>query len=73
MTREVFNKLAETRFSAMLGFNVECGMMNCKEGIFVSIIAEGNRKNEMAKLPNLNGEIDFDEELNETFAYVKLN
>lgn len=57
----------------MLGFQVECGMMNCKEGIFVSIIAEGNKTNEMRNLPNLNGDVDFDEELNETFAYVKLN
>ena len=73
MTREVFNKLAETRFSAMLGFKVDCGMVNAKEGLFVSIIAEGNRTKEMATLPNIEGEIDFDAELNETFAYVKLN
>lgn len=73
MTREMFNEIAETRFSAMLGFKVECGMMNCKEGIFVSLIAEGNKVKEMAILPNLDGEIDYDEELNETFAYVKLS
>lgn len=73
MTREIFNKIAETKFSAMLGFEVECGMMNCTEGIFVSLIAEGNKVKEMDILPNLNGDIDYDEELNETFAYVKLS
>ena len=73
MTREVFNQVAKMKFSAMLGFNVECGMVNAKEGIFVSIIAEGNKSAEMRDLPNLESEIEFDEELNETFAYVKLN
>lgn len=73
MTREQFNKVAEQQFSAMLGFKVECGLMNCKEGFFVSLIAEGNKANEMKSLPNLDGDVDYDEELNETFAYVKLN
>lgn len=73
MTREMFNKIAETRFGAMLGFKVECGMVKCTEGIFVSLIAEGNKVKEMATLPNLDGGIDYDEELNETFVYVKLS
>lgn len=73
MTREMFNKIAATRFGAMVGIPVECGMMNCKEGIFVSVIAEGNKIKELSKLPNLDGEIDYDEELDETFAYVKLS
>lgn len=73
MTREVFNQVAKMKFTEMLGFNVDCGMVNAKEGIFVSIIAVGNKSAEMSNLPNLDGEIEFDEELNETFAYVKLN
>ena len=73
MTREVFNQVAKMKFTAMLGFDVECGMVTAKEGVFVSLIAEGNKSAEMAKLPNLDGDVDFDEELNETFAYVKLN
>lgn len=73
MTREVFNQVAKMKFTAMLGFNVECGLVHAKEGTFVSLIAEGNKSEEMKSLPNLEGEIDFDEELNETFAYVKLN
>ena len=72
MTREMFNKIASAKFSAMVGFHLDAGMINAKEGIFVSLIAEGNKVKEMAVLPNLDGEIDYDEELNETFAYVKL-
>lgn len=73
MTREMFNKVAEARFSAIVGFSVECGMMNCTEGIFVSVIAEGNKVKELAVLPNIDGTIDYDAELDETFAYVKLS
>lgn len=72
-TREQFNKVAALRFSALLGFAVECGLMNCTEGLFVSLIAEGNKTAEMAKLQNLDGEVDYDAELDETFAYVKLS
>lgn len=71
--RKQFNNQAAMRFSAMLGFSVECGVMFCTEGIFVSVIAEGNKTSEMKVLPNLNGEIDYDAELDETFAYVKLS
>lgn len=73
MTREMFNKVAEARFSAIVGFSVECGMMNCTEGLFVSVIAEGNKVKELAVLPNIDGTIDYDAELDETFAYVKLS
>lgn len=73
MTRTEFNKIAAARFSAMVGFSLEAGLMDCKEGFFVSLIAEGNKAKEMAILPNLFGEIDYDEELDETFAYVKLS
>lgn len=74
MTREDFTKIAKAQFSAILGFDIEdCGLVNATEGLFVSLIAEGNRTKEMSKLPNLYGDVDFDEELNETFAYVKLN
>lgn len=73
MTRETFNKIAADKFSAMVGFPLEAGMMNCKEGIFVSLIAEGNKVKELAVLPNLDGDIDYDAELDETFAYVKLS
>lgn len=73
MTRTDFNKIAAARFSAMVGFPLEAGMMNCTEGIFVSLIAEGNKVKEMSILPNLDGDIDYDAELDETFAYVKLS
>lgn len=73
MTRELFNKTAAAKFAALLGFSVEAGLMNCTEGIFVSLIAEGNKVAEMAKLPNLDGDVDYDAELDETFAYVKLS
>lgn len=72
-TRAQFNKLAALRFSALLGFAVECGLMNCSDGIFVSLIAEGNKTAQMAKLQNLSGDVDYDAELDETFAYVKLS
>ena len=72
MTRGMFNKIASAKFSAMVGFHLDTVMINAKEGIFVSLIAEGNKVKEMAVLPNLDGEIDYDEELNKTFAYVKL-
>ena len=73
MNRQMFNKIAKARFEAIVGISVECSLINAKEGIFVSVIAEGNRKNELSVLPNLDGDIDFDEELNETFACVKLS
>lgn len=73
MTREMFNKVAEARFSAIVGFNVECSMMNCSDGIFVSVIAEGHKVNELSVLPNIDGTIDYDAELDETFAFVKLS
>jgi hypothetical protein len=69
----MFNKIAKARFEAILGISVECSLITAKEGFFVSVIAEGNKKNELSVLPNLDGEIDYDEELNETFAYVKLD
>lgn len=73
MTRETFNKIAAEKFSAIVGFSLDAGLMNCKEGTFVSLIAEGNKVKELAVLPNLDGDIDYDEELDETFAYVKLS
>lgn len=72
MKRELFNKIAKSRFEAIVGINIECSLIIAKEGFFVTVIAEGNKKEELSKLPNLDGEIDYDEELNETFAYVKL-
>ena len=73
MTRQIFNQIAKARFEGIVGIPVEVTLINAKEGIFVSVIAEGNRTNELSVLPNLDGEIEFDEELNETFAYVKLS
>ena len=73
MTREMFNKIAKNQFEAIVGIEIECSLLTAKEGIFVTVIAEGNKKNELSALPNLDGEIDYDEELNETFAYVKLS
>lgn len=73
MTRSDFNKIAAAKFSSMVGFSLEAGLMNCTEGIFVSLIAEGNKVKEMSILPNIDGEIDYDAELDETFAYVKLS
>lgn len=73
MTRQIFNQIAKARFEGIVGIPVEVSLINAKEGIFVSVIAEGNRINELSVLPNLNGEIEFDEELNETFAYVQLS
>lgn len=73
MTRQIFNKIAKARFEGIVGIPVEVSLINAKEGIFVSVIAEGNRINELSVLPNLDGEIEFDEELNETFAYVQLS
>ena len=73
MTREMFNKIAKARFQAIVGIEIECSLLTAKEGIFVTIIAEGNKKNELPVLPNLDGAIEFDADLNETFAYVKLS
>ena len=73
MTREMFNEIAKAKFEAIVGIEIECSLLTAKEGIFVTIIAEGNKKNELSALPNLDGGIDYDEELNETFAYVKLS
>jgi hypothetical protein len=73
MTRSDFNRIAKARFEALLGITLECSMTTAKEGIFVTLIAEGNRSKELATLPNLDGEVDYDEGLNETFAYVKLS
>ena len=73
MTRADFNKTASAEFGRIAGIPVECSLINCKEGTFVSVIAEGNKTSELSKLPNIDGEINFDEELNETFAYVKLS
>ena len=73
MTRQIFNQIAKARFEGIVGIPVECSLINAKEGIFVSVIAEGNRINELSVLPNLDGEIEFDEDLNEIFAYVKLS
>lgn len=72
MTRKEFNKIAAVRFSAMVGFSLDAGLMNCTEGIFVSLIAEGNKAREMSKIPNVQ-DIEFDAELGETFGYVKLS
>lgn len=72
MTRTEFNKIAAARFSAMAGITLEAGMINAKEGIFVSLIAEGNESARLSKLPNVQG-IEYDAELDETFAYVKLS
>ena len=72
MTRETFNKVAAARFSAMVGFSLEAGLMNCKEGIYVSLIAEGDKAAALAIIPHIEG-IEYDEELGETFGYVKLD
>ncbi len=73
MTRTDFNKIAAAKFSAMVGFNLEAGLMNCTEGLFVSLIAEGNKVKELSVLPSLDGDIDYDAELDAPFAYVKLS
>lgn len=72
MTRTEFNKIAAAKFSAMVGFSLDAGLMNCTEGMFVSLIAEGDKTKEMSKIPNIQ-DIEFDTELGETFGYVKLS
>lgn len=69
MTREAFNKIASANISKILGFGVDCALVNTKNGAFISVIASGNREKEISKLPNVEN-VEFDEELNETFAYL---